>query len=135
GNNPAQVMPRRRLILGGGRIRKKKIRQLRRLAPECEIYNHYGPTETTVGVLTYQIEDLPPASASTVPLGRPLPNNVVRIMDSGGAMVPIGDEGELCVSGAGVARGYLNRADQTAAKFVADPLHPDDPSARMYRTG
>jgi amino acid adenylation domain-containing protein/FkbM family methyltransferase len=135
GNNPAQVMPRRRLILGGEAARPEWIRQLRRSAPECEIYNHYGPTETTVGVLTYHIEGLPPASMSTVPLGRALPNSVVRIIDSSGAMVPIGDEGELCVSGAGVARGYLNRADQTAMKFVADPARPDDPSARMYRTG
>jgi amino acid adenylation domain-containing protein/FkbM family methyltransferase len=135
GNNPAQVMPRRRLILGGEAARPEWIRQLRRLAPECEIYNHYGPTETTVGVLTYHIKGLPPASMSTVPLGRALPNSVVRIIDSSGAMVPIGDEGELCVSGAGVARGYLNRAEQTAMKFVADPMRPDDPSARMYRTG
>jgi amino acid adenylation domain-containing protein/FkbM family methyltransferase len=135
GHNPAQLMPRRRLILGGEASRPEWIRQLRGFRPECEIYNHYGPTETTVGVLTYHIEGLPPASLSTVPLGRPLPNIAVRIIDSNGTSVPIGEEGELCVSGAGVGRGYLNRPEQTAEKFIADPLRADDPSARMYRTG
>jgi iturin family lipopeptide synthetase A len=135
GSNPAQMMPRRRLILGGEASRPDWVRQLRRLCPECEIYNHYGPTETTVGVLTYHLEDVLPASASTVPLGRPLPNNFVRIVNSDGAIVPIGDEGELCVSGSGVGRGYLNRPDQTAEKFGVDPLRVNGQSARMYRTG
>ncbi len=135
GRSPEQVMPRRRLILGGEASRPEWVRKLRRSSPECEIYNHYGPTETTVGVLTYHVEHSLPASASTVPLGRPLPNNVVRVVDPSGEIVEIGDEGELWVSGAGVGRGYLNRPEQTAEKFVADPRRPDDPDARMYRTG
>src|SRR3954451_8057944 len=135
GRSPEQVMPRRRLILGGEASRPDWFRQLRRSSPECEIYNHYGPTETTVGVLTHHVEHSLPASASTVPLGRPLPNNVVRVVDPSGEIVEIGDEGELWVSGAGVGRGYLNRPEQTAEKFVADSRRPDDPDARIYRTG
>jgi amino acid adenylation domain-containing protein/FkbM family methyltransferase len=135
GINPEPIMPRRRLILGGEASRPEWVRQLRKLSPECEIHNHYGPTETTVGVLTYQIDSSLPASVSTVPLGRPLPNTSVRIVDTSGAVVSTGDDGELCVSGACVGRGYLNRPEQTAEKFVADPQLPHDPAARMYRTG
>src|SRR5207247_10309963 len=60
GKNPEQVMPRRRLILGGEASRLDWIERLRVLAPGCEIYNHYGPTETTVGVLTYRVPRQPP---------------------------------------------------------------------------
>ena len=135
GGKPEQLMPRQRLILGGEASRPEWLGQLRALRPECEIFNHYGPTETTVGVLTYHVDGPPPASASTVPLGRPLPNNFVRIVDGDGAIVPIGDAGELCVSGAGVGRGYLNRPEQTAEKFILDP-HPAHGSwSRIYRTG
>ena len=133
--NAEQLMPRKRLILGGEASRPDWVRHLRRLRPECEIYNHYGPTETTVGVLTYHVDALLPAPALTVPLGRPLPNNFVRIVDDDGEIVSIGEEGELCVSGAGVGRGYLNRPEQTSEKFLLDPQRPDDLWSRTYRTG
>ena len=135
GGNAEQLMPQKRLILGGEASRPDWVRQLRRLRPECEIYNHYGPTETTVGVLTYHVDGRLPASALTIPLGRPLPNNVVRIVDADGTIVPIGEEGELCVSGAGVGRGYLNRPEQTAEKFILDPQRVNDRWPRVYRTG
>lgn len=135
GRNPELVMPRRRLILGGESSRPDWVQQLRHLAPGCEIYNHYGPTETTVGVLTYHIGANPPYRSATVPLGRPLPNSRVHILDSHGMIAPIGEEGELCVGGAGVARGYLNRPELTADKFTPDPLRADDPTAHIYRTG
>jgi len=131
GRNPEEVMPRRRLILGGESSRPEWIRQLRRLAPSCEIYNHYGPTETTVGVLTYRVSEDSPDNCRTVPLGRPLPNIAIHILD-GEDHVATGAVGELCISGAAVGRGYLNRPGLTAEKFVTDPL---DPAARMYRSG
>src|SRR5262249_7451565 len=82
GRNPEQVMPRRRLILGGEASRRDWIAQLRTLAPSCEIYNHYGPTETTVGVLTYRVDGtLPETKSGTLPLGKPLPNSRVSIRD------------------------------------------------------
>ncbi|HKU47817.1 MAG TPA: non-ribosomal peptide synthetase [Burkholderiales bacterium] len=113
--DPARVMPRKRLILGGEASRLDWIAHLRELAPRCEIYNHYGPTETTVGVLTYRLgRDIPQTQSGTLPLGIPLPNNSVDLVD-----------GEICVSGAGVARGYLNRPELTAEKFAGG----------VYRTG
>jgi amino acid adenylation domain-containing protein/FkbM family methyltransferase len=126
GKNPEQVMPRRRLILGGEASRLDWIEQLRALAPECEIYNHYGPTETTVGVLTYRVAgQLPTTRSGTLPLGKPLPHASIHILDIGGQPVTNGEQGELYIGGEGVARGYLNRPDLTAARFVAG----------LYRTG
>ena len=135
GRNPEKVMPRRRLILGGESSRAEWIEQLRTLAPDCAIYNHYGPTETTVGVLTYRAgARLPNTQSGTLPLGRPLANSRVYLLDADRQPVPIGDQGELCIGGSGVARGYLNRPDLTTEKFVPDPFSTD-PQARLYRTG
>jgi amino acid adenylation domain-containing protein len=135
GRNPQQVMPASRLILGGESSRLDWIERLRALSPQCEIYNHYGPTEATVGVLTYHVgAQLPSTRSGTLPLGRPLPNSRVYLLDRHGQPVPIGEPGELCIGGGGVARGYFDRPDLTAEKFVADPFSTD-PGARLYRTG
>jgi len=112
--NPERVMPSKRLILGGEASRLDWVERLRMLAPECEIYNHYGPTETTVGVLTYHVKDIPSTASGTLPLGKPLPNVHVELVD-----------GEICIGGAQVARGYLNRPELTAEKFAGG----------VYRTG
>ncbi len=113
--DPARVMPRKRLILGGEASRLDWIARLRELAPDCEIYNHYGPTEATVGVLTYRVAgELPATQSGTLPLGKPLPNTFVDLVD-----------GEIRIGGAGVARGYLNQPELTAEKFAG----------RVYRTG
>jgi len=135
GRNPAGVMPRMRLVLGGEASRLEWVEHLRALAPACEIYNHYGPTETTVGVLTYLAgAQLPVTPSGTLPLGRALPNCRVYLLDAAGLPVAAGERGELCIGGGGVARGYLNRPELTAEKFVADPFGAA-PGARMYRTG
>ena len=135
GRNPEQVMPRRRLILGGESSRLDWTEGLCRLAPDCELYNHYGPTETTVGVLTYRVgPHMPNTRSGTLPLGTPLPNVSIHILDGEGRPVATGEQGELCIGGQGVARGYLNRPDLTTSKFVADPFSTD-PGARLYRTG
>lgn len=135
GRNPEQVMPRSRLILGGESSRLDWIERLRPLSPGCEIYNHYGPTETTVGVLTYRVgPQLPHTQSGTLPLGKPLPNSRIYLLDEEGQPVRIGEQGELCIGGGGVARGYLNRTELTIEKFVPDPFNPD-PGGRLYRTG
>ena len=135
GPHPHKLMPRRRLILGGEASRCEWIENLRRLAPDCKIFNHYGPTETTVGVLTYKVDGEPPSSLSgTLPLGCPLPNTQVYILDGQQQPVPIGVPGELYISGDGVTRGYWNRPEQTAERFVAN-CFSDEPGVRMYRTG
>ena len=135
GKDPQAVMPARRLILGGEASRLDWIEGLRRLAPRCEIFNHYGPTETTVGVLTYHVRGALPATQSrTLPLGKPLPGSEVHLLDERGRPVARGEKGELCIGGRGVARGYLQRPELTAEKFVADPFGAE-PGARLYRTG
>ena len=135
GKDPQAVMPARRLILGGEASRLDWVDGLRRLAPQCEIFNHYGPTETTVGVLTYHASGALPATQSrTLPLGKPLPGSEVHLLDAQGRRVGSGEKGELCIGGRGVARGYLNRPELTAEKFVADPFGAG-PLARLYRTG
>jgi amino acid adenylation domain-containing protein/FkbM family methyltransferase len=135
GRNPERLMPRQRLILGGEASRIEWIKNLRRLAPHCEIHNHYGPTEATVGVLTYAVgTDVPPTESGTLPLGKPLPNCRVYVFDANREQVPTGAEGELYIGGAGVARGYLNRGDLTAQRFIPDPFL-SRPAGRLYRTG
>ena len=135
GQHPERVMPRARLILGGEPSRADWIDRLRALAPGCEIHNHYGPTETTVGVLTYQVgSESPSTPTGTLPLGRPLPNARVYVLDEHGQPVAAGEQGELYVGGAGVGRGYLNRTDLTAERFLPDPFSRAK-GGRVYRTG
>ncbi len=135
GRHPEQVLPKRCLILGGESSRLEWIEQLRGLSQSCEIYNHYGPTEATVGVLTYHVSaQLPQTHSGTLPLGRPLPNSRIYILDADGQPVPLGAMGELYIGGNGVARGYLNRDDLTAERFVPDPFSPHK-EGRLYRTG
>ncbi len=135
GRSPEQVMPRKRLILGGEASRLEWIARLQDLAPQCQIHNHYGPTETTVGVLTYQVsEHIATTQSGTLPLGKPLPNIRIALLDAQARPVAMGERGEICIGGSGVARGYLNRAELSAEKFVADPSNPQT-GARMYRTG
>jgi len=135
GPDPRKLIPRRRLILGGEASRCEWIANLQKYAADCRIFNHYGPTETTVGVLTYPVGDVLPASASgTLPLGRPLPNSQIYILDGQQQPVPVGVPGQLYIGGSGVARGYWNRPEKTAERFMANWLgnYPED---RVYRTG
>jgi amino acid adenylation domain-containing protein len=135
GNRPEGAMPARRLVLGGEAARLDWIDKLRRLAPQCEIFNHYGPTETTVGVLTFRVgEALPRTRSGTLPLGYPLPGARIYLVDERGRPVPRGEKGELWIGGRGVARGYLNRQELTAERFIPDPTAAE-PGARVYRTG
>ena len=135
GRNPERVMPGRSLILGGESSRRDWVERLRALSPGSDIHNHYGPTETTVGVLMYRVgSQLPNTASGNLPLGRPLPNTRVYILDRRGQPVPIGVPGELVVGGLGVARGYLNCPDLTAARFDTDPFSSER-DGRLYRTG
>ncbi|MBD1896809.1 non-ribosomal peptide synthetase [Coleofasciculus sp. FACHB-129] len=124
-SNPAHILPRKRLILGGEALTWNLIETIQKLASNCQIFNHYGPTEATVGVLTYQVaERVADGKADriseTVPLGRPIPNTQIYILDAHLQPVPIGVPGELYIGGAGLARGYLNQRELTAKKFIID---------------
>ncbi|WP_157696340.1 non-ribosomal peptide synthetase, partial [Caballeronia temeraria] len=95
------------------------------------LWNLYGPTETTVWSSCYRTV-LEAITSSTVPVGRPIANTRMYLLDVHHQLVPPGAVGELYIAGAGVARGYLNRDDLTAERFLDDPFVP---GARMYRTG
>ncbi len=135
GPDPQKLIPRRRLILGGEASRCDWIAGLQKYAADCRIFNHYGPTETTVGVLTYAVNSTPPSSVSgTLPLGRPLPNSKIYLLDAQRQPVPVGMPGQVYISGKGVARGYWNQPEKTAERFTAD-WFSEQPEERIYRTG
>jgi acyl carrier protein len=90
----------------------------------------YGPTETTVWSTTHKLAK----AAASVPIGRPIANTRIYILDEDGVPAPIGAAGELYIGGAGVTRGYWRRPDLTAEKFVINPFEPDR-REMMYRTG
>src|SRR5258708_40293914 len=94
----------------------------------------YGITETTVHVTCRPLCPTDAGRSGASHIGRPIANTRVYILDTHGEPVPVGVAGELYIGGAGVARGYLNRAELTAEKFVPDPF-VEEPGARMYRTG
>ncbi|WP_354676154.1 amino acid adenylation domain-containing protein [Pseudomonas syringae] len=129
--NPADVLPRQMLILGGESSAWALIEQVRLLKPGCRIVNHYGPTETTVGILTHEVAERLPACRS-VPVGQPLANGKARVLDA--YLNPVAERvaGELYLGGAGLAQGYLGRAAMTAERFVPDP---DADGERLYRAG
>ncbi len=133
-SRPERILPRRCLILGGEASSWDLIDRVRSLAPTCEIFNHYGPTEATIGATTFRIPPiLPDPRPRTVPIGRPLPNCRVLLLDSHDQTVPIGIAGELHIGGAVLARGYLNRPELTAEKFV--DVDAGGRRERIYRTG
>jgi amino acid adenylation domain-containing protein/thioester reductase-like protein len=138
-SHPEWILPRQRLILGGEACHWTLIQQIQTYAPTCQIFNHYGPTETTVGALTYAITPQQiDGDAGIVPIGRPIANVSVYLLDSHQHPVPIGVPGELYIGGAGVARGYLKQPDLTAAAFVPHPFVEMDAIAseqRLYKTG
>ncbi|MEH2308021.1 non-ribosomal peptide synthetase [Nostoc sp.] len=126
------ILPRQQLILGGEAASWQLIEQIRQQAPSSIIFNHYGPTEATVGVTTFAVQNQQ-ISTQTVPLGRPLANTQIYLLDKQLQPVPIGVPGELYIGGAGLARGYLNRSDITAEKFIPNPFA--EMGSRLYKTG
>ncbi|HEY9401291.1 MAG TPA: amino acid adenylation domain-containing protein, partial [Pyrinomonadaceae bacterium] len=134
---PEEVLPARRLVLGGEASRWDLIEQVGRLAPECRVFNHYGPTETTVGAISGEVETVKGESGErgeSVALGRPLGNMAVYILGDGLEPVPVGVAGEVYLGGEGVGRGYLRRPELTAERFIPDPFGAVG-GRRMYRTG
>ncbi|BBA33067.1 linear gramicidin synthase subunit C [Methylocaldum marinum] len=123
----------RALILGGEALTMKSLAVWRTYAPETRLINEYGPTETVVGCCVYEV---PPEASSSgaVPIGRPIANTQLYVLDERFRPVPIGVPGELHIGGDGVARGYLYRPDLTAERFIPHPFSRN-PGARLYRTG
>ena len=131
----AAVLPKRFVIVGGEKLTWDLLRDIRARST-CAVMNHYGPTETTVGCCTLIVDEKSFAEwrPATIPLGRPIANDRVYILDRRMQPVPIGVPGELHMSGAGLSRGYFNQPEQTAERFIANPFSSDS-FDRLYRTG
>lgn len=128
---PAEESPELRTVASVGEACSPDI--VKRWAPGRRFVNGYGPTETTIGACWCEVEVLPPG-ATNVPIGRPIANLRIYILDSNLQPVSIGVPGELHIGGPGLARGYLHRADLTAERFIPDPFS-GEAGARLYRTG
>jgi amino acid adenylation domain-containing protein len=133
---PALPPSLRLVVVGSDRVSMDAFAVWRRLYPDINLINAYGTSETTITSTLYQTEtgeseDVP---ATSVPIGRPLANTQVYLLNEALQPVPRGVPGELYVGGSAVARGYLNRPALTAERFIPNPFNPS-PGARMYRTG
>ena len=128
----AGCVPERELMLGGEALRSGVLAQWRNRHPAVTVINHYGPTEVTVGCIDHRIEPGEPLNG-LVPIGGPIANTRVFVLDGWLCPVPVGVVGELYVGGLGLARGYAGRAGLTAERFVACPF--GGVGERMYRTG
>ncbi|MFH9004311.1 amino acid adenylation domain-containing protein [Streptomyces afghaniensis] len=119
------------LVVAGEALTRRVVRAWGELAPATRLVNEYGPTEASVGTCTFPVPE--DATADVMPIGRPLPNMTMYVLDQRLQPLPVGVPGELYVGGTGVARGYLGRPSLTADRFLPDPYGP--PGARLYRTG
>ncbi len=101
-------------------------------SPDCALYNTYGPTEAAIDVTCWICEHR--EAQTTIPIGFPITNTQIYLLDPFGNLAPIGVPGDLHIGGLNLARGYLNRPDLTAERFIPDPFS-SIPGARLYRTG
>lgn len=122
------------LIIGGEALHWEDIQHWHAAAPDCRMINEYGPTEATVGCSVFSVEGETAANAGDVPIGQPITNAKLYVLDEFLQPAPLMTSGELFIGGACVARGYLKRPDLTAEKFIPDPFSSIE-GARLYRTG
>ncbi|WHS62771.1 non-ribosomal peptide synthetase [Pseudomonas sp. G2-4] len=137
-NQYVQLIPEaigglRILLCGGERADVASFQRLLSLAPGLRLVHCYGPTETTTYATTLEVKAVA-ADAQSVPIGGPISNTQIYVLDARQQLAPLGVVGEIYIGGQGVAKGYLNRADLTAEKFIADPFSRE-PGALLYRTG
>ena len=123
----------RTFVVGGEALPAETAALWREIAPGAVLVNEYGPTETVVGCSVHVVT-AQNAAGATVPIGTPVANTRLYVVDPYGDLAPAGTPGELLVGGAGVTRGYQGRPELTAERFVPDPFGRE-PGARLYRTG
>jgi amino acid adenylation domain-containing protein len=123
----------RTFVIGGENLTAESLRIWREAAPTTRLINEYGPTETVVGCCVYEVRPEDPGNGS-VPIGRPIANTELYVLDEALQPVAPGVMGELYIGGAGVARGYLNRPELSRERFLPDPFS-GRPGSRLYKTG
>ncbi|MGH3156786.1 MAG: non-ribosomal peptide synthetase [Streptosporangiaceae bacterium] len=122
------------LLAGGDVVSATHVEKMLAMPGSRTFTNGYGPTETTTFACTHRVSQPAAGISPTVPLGRPIANTRIYVLDKRGNPLPAGVPGELYIGGAGVGRGYLNRPALTAERFVADPFS-GVAGARLFRTG
>ena len=127
------LRPLHQLLAGGDVLSVSHVGKALNALKNTRLINGYGPTESTTFACCHTIDANAPLEGS-IPIGKPIANTTVHILDSNLQPVPIGASGELCIGGDGLARGYWRREELTAEKFVADPFSRE-PGARLYKTG
>ncbi|WP_229017593.1 non-ribosomal peptide synthetase [Xanthomonas translucens] len=120
-----------RIFCGGEALSVDLAYAVRERFPQARLYNLYGPTEAAGGNSAWEYTG---ANDASLPIGRPIANTRLQVLDAHGRLAPIGVPGELQIAGVQLARGYLGRPDLTAERFVPDPF-AEQPGQRMYRTG
>jgi amino acid adenylation domain-containing protein len=124
----------RRVICSGEELPLASAVDFTRRFPACELHNLYGPTEAAIDVSWWPCRPATLAGLTSVPIGAPIANLRLYVLDERLNPVPVGVNGELYIGGVGLARGYHRRAALTAERFVPDPFGAE-PGARLYRTG
>ncbi|MCP5107509.1 MAG: amino acid adenylation domain-containing protein, partial [bacterium] len=131
--NIAKLSGLKYIFLAGEALQPDQVNRFRLLNTGVILENLYGPTEGTVYAGKYSLSDW--RGEGSIPIGKPLPNMKAFVLDRDDHLQAVGAAGELCISGAGVARGYLNNPELTAASFTPLPLYPSTPLPLLYRTG
>ncbi|WP_282792786.1 amino acid adenylation domain-containing protein [Streptomyces sp. CC224B] len=126
---PEEVASLECVILAGEPLRQDLVDRHGELLDSVGLFNEYGPTEATVWCTVQRCG--PARVPGQVPVGRPIANTRIRLLDRGRQPVPVGVPGELCIGGPGVTRGYVGRPELTAERFIPDPFGP----GRLYRSG
>ncbi|MEU2900443.1 amino acid adenylation domain-containing protein [Streptomyces sp. NPDC001273] len=121
------------LVIGGEQLTAEQLDRWRRENPAVHVFNEYGPTEATVGCMLFHVPPGAKLPRGPVPIGQPAWNTSLHVLDAELEPVPAGQEGELYITGACLARGYLDMPELTAERFLEDPFGL--PGSRMYRTG
>ena len=129
---PGECPSLRHVICSGEELSPALLKRCFEFLPTVKLSNLYGPTEAAVDVTAWECS--PADQTSRIPIGRPIANIEIHLLDSCARPVPVAAEGEIYIGGVGVGRGYLNRPELTAQRFVADPFSTD-PCARLYKTG
>ncbi len=126
------LSPLKQLLAGGDMIYARQVKRVLEEIKDCRVKNGYGPTEGTTFSVCYPVADSS-AIGTTVPIGRPVSNTTVYVLDAQGEPVPVEEAGELYIGGAGLARGYFGWPELTAESFVPNGF--DVCGSRLYRTG
>lgn len=119
-------------VISGGDVCKKTLSN--RWKGKVDFYNKYGPTETTITAIEYHDYSDNLVKSFSLPIGKPVANTSIYILDRNEQLCPFGVAGELCIGGVQLARGYLNSPDLTMEKFIPDPFNKE-PGSRMYKSG